>query len=43
MPTDEREMRRRKMLRALINFLDGKAESSIVETFSSRARMWFIS
>ena len=31
------------MPRALINFLDGKAEFSIVKTFSSGLRMWVIS
>ena len=42
-PADEWEIRRSKMPRALINFLDGKAEFSISETFSSGVRMWVIS
>ena len=41
--TDEWETRRREMPRALINFLDGKAEFSIVENFDSGARMWVLS
>ena len=43
LPADEWEMRRSKMPRALINFLDGKSEFSIVETFNSGARTWLIS
>ena len=41
--TDEWETRRREMPRALINFLDGKEEFSISETFKSSPRMWIIS
>ena len=42
-PADEWERRRRRMPRALINFLDGKEEFSISETFKSSPRMWIIS
>ena len=41
--TDEWETRRSAMPRALINFLDGKPEFSIVETLDSGARMWVLS
>ena len=43
LPSDEWEMRRSKMPRALIKFLDGKSEFSIIETFNSGARTWVIS
>ena len=40
---DEWEMRRSRMPRALINFLDGKAEFSIAENFDSGGRTWVVS